>query len=172
MSDLGKTSIIGIGEDYCIMKFEQYINDVSNSLNEQLREDNKVLKATVLALLMDLSIYYTRYKNNDIALAYIGGEKDKGIQATAYYSVDEADEIISDCSIIEWKLDAPDLLNKDISEKFNKLIKEYKVAEATYLLSTTYFVAKIKFKDPKWISGIVEGMTESTSLDTWICDWM
>lgn len=172
MSDLGKITLLEIIDNTCTIKFEQYIYDLSNELNPDVRDTEPIGKATLLALLIDLSIHFTKFNNKEITLAYANGLKGNGILPSSSYNQDEADSIISKYDILEWTTEPPNLNIESVKEQFEEYKTEYSETDALFLCSSIYFTAKINFEDPQRLKGLEKGMECTTTLDTWICNWL
>lgn len=73
-----------------------------------------------------------------------GKEILNGRKENAFYDLESAKEIIARSEIIEWNV-SPAEMN---------------------------FVTRIYFTEANWLNGFEVGMNNSTTLDTWICDWL
>ena len=148
MSDLSNTTILAVTNNYCDIKILQYIYHVDMVINDQLKEDELKRNATLLAFLEDLGIHYARFKQLHIPLVVYGEEPDRKILPAAAYNVKRAEEFITKSEILGWEIIPPDLTNETVKEEYNERIKKYSSTEAIYLLSETYFIARVYFKDP------------------------
>lgn len=172
MSDLSKTTILEVSDNYLDIKIQEYIRDVDIVMNEQLKTNEVIRNATTLAFLMDLGIYYANTNNIYIPLAHYEGGHDQPIIPSAEYNIIKASEILERCDIIAWCLIAPDLTDNVVKMDYDDYSSRYTSEQALYLLSESYFVTRVYFKDRKWLLGFEPGMNYATSLDTWICDWL
>ncbi|MDP2386153.1 MAG: hypothetical protein Q8M29_07265 [Bacteroidota bacterium] len=172
MSDLANTTILAVTNNCCDIKILQYIYHVDMVMNDRLKEDELARNATLLAFLEDLGIYYARFKQLHIPLVIYGEAPDRKILPAAAYNLKRTEELIAKAEILEWETIPPDLTNETVKEEYNERIKKYSSDEAIYLLSETYFIARVYFKDPENLKGYEPGMNYSTTLDTWICDWL
>jgi hypothetical protein len=171
MSDLSKTTIIGVSENYLDIKIEEYVRDVDIIMNEQVKADDVMRDATVLAFLMDLGIYYANSQKKEIPLVYFGGGQGRLIVPSSEYNPKLASELIEKSEITTWCIVPPDLTDDAMKMDYEDYLNRYTPEQALYLLSETYFVARVYFKDRKNLLGFEAGMSLGTSLDTWICDW-
>lgn len=163
MSDLSRITILQVIDGYCEVKIEQYVNNEDSRLNEHVRDDENVRSATLFAYLLDVADYYSRYESKEIPLS------EKG---EAYYSEQQAKELISKTEILDWKVGPPDLNDPETKAKYDAAL-EFDTEETVLSdLRQMNFTARIYVNDKNLLKGFESGMLHDTSLDTWICSWL
>lgn len=165
MSDLSKITIVSVTNNYCDVKIQQYAASKDSALNEALKENESVRNATLYAYLLDLGSYYNTFKGKEI----LNGSKEN-----AFYDVECANEIIAKTEIIEWNVGLADLTQPETKAIYEERVLRLLEPEEIVLsdLRQMNFVARVYFKNKDWLNGLESGMENSTTLDTWICDWL
>jgi len=175
MSNLGRTTILKVKDNICILEYEQYMNAPESRLNIEVHQNQDIAKATVFALLQELGIYFGQFKykgEKEIAFAYMNGKKEKGFNTSAYYSIPESEEAISKVDFMKWEVIQADLTNEEVKREYEEYLEYNSEEESRMLLQKMFFVAEIEFKQNYWLNGLEEGMSDSSTLDTFICDWL
>ncbi len=171
MSDLGRTTIVNITSEYCDVKYEQYVREVVVVLNDELKTNESKLKATVLVFLQDLIAFGYPDKKAETPLAHYNADTND-ILVEQWYEEEMAERVISKAEILEWTIQPPDFTDEDVKAEYDDNLKNYTPEEAAYLCSKTFIVVRIYFHNPSSLKGLEVGMDESTTLDTWVCDWL
>jgi len=188
MSDLSSVKILEVTDTYCEV-FVQHYNYIEANLNPDLQTKANVRNGLMYAFLVDFALYYrtANYEETYFEIAYYNddnGEKRK--YNGNFYDEDMAQDVIEKVEITEWHCDTPwteELFEASTNQSIKAMYEEAQRSNELFGISfdwesfleevpRNFFVAKVFFKDKKYLLGFEKDMQNATTLDTWTNEWM